>query len=197
MFPSSSLTRKPLPEASNLELSASPFPSIFTIKDPRYSVILFHSVFVLLEVSCSAMISSLIFLTKRTAYDITLTDDHWPKDIFDVVSGNTSHSWDRLDAGGLLSHSFELEGKVKGLFHGSPAVITFRIPTKAALQEAYSTPILPLDVLAEKPPVQKLELKLLAKYGSLISVISIVVLFIYLLVTPSKSGAAKGSKKRR
>nr|TKR86335.1 translocon-associated protein beta [Populus alba] len=134
---------------------------------------------------------------SSTAYDITLTDDHWPKDIFDVVSGNTSHSWDRLDAGGLLSHSFELEGKVKGLFHGSPAVITFRIPTKAALQEAYSTPILPLDVLAEKPPVQKLELKLLAKYGSLISVISIVVLFIYLLVTPSKSGAAKGSKKRR
>ncbi|KAG6741579.1 hypothetical protein POTOM_054844 [Populus tomentosa] len=171
---------------------------------------------------------------QRTAYDITLTDDHWPKDIFDVVSGNTSQSWDRLDAGGLLSHAFELEGKVKGMFHGSPAVITFRIPTKAALQEAYSTPILPLDVLAEKPPVQKLELvtttvtaatslygdilsfssisndtivfltqeflylqKLLAKYGSLISVISIVALFIYLLVTPSKSGAAKGSKKRR
>ncbi|KAJ6959589.1 translocon-associated protein beta [Populus alba x Populus x berolinensis] len=134
---------------------------------------------------------------SSTAYDITLTDDHWPKDIFDVVSGNTSQSWDRLDAGGLLSHAFELEAKVKGMFHGSPAVITFRIPTKAALQEAYSTPILPLDVLAEKPPVQKLELKLLAKYGSLISVISIVVLFIYLLVTPSKSGAAKGSKKRR
>ncbi|KAJ6860387.1 translocon-associated protein subunit beta [Populus alba x Populus x berolinensis] len=95
---------------------------------------------------------------SSTAYDITLTDDHWPKDIFDVVSGNTSQSWDRLDAGGLLSHAFELEAKVKGMFHGSPAIITFRIPTKAALQEAYSTPILPLDVLAEKPPVQKLEL---------------------------------------
>ena len=37
-------------------------------------------------------------------------------------------------SGGLLSHAFELEGKVKGMFHGSPAVITFRIPTKAALQ---------------------------------------------------------------
>ncbi|KAJ6691241.1 TRANSLATION INITIATION FACTOR IF-2 CHLOROPLASTIC [Salix koriyanagi] len=37
--------------------------------------------------------------------------------------------------------------------------------------------------------------KLLAKYGSLISVISIVVLFIYLLVSPSS--AAKASKKRR
>ncbi|KAJ6751390.1 hypothetical protein OIU85_001876 [Salix viminalis] len=131
---------------------------------------------------------------SSTAYDITLVDDHWPQDMFNGVSGNTSRSWERLDAGGLLSHSFELEGKVKGLFYGSPAVITFRIPTKAALQEAYSTPILPLDVLAEKPPVQKLEWKLLAKYGSLISVISIVVLFLYLLVTPSKSGAAK---KRR
>ncbi|CAK7328379.1 unnamed protein product [Dovyalis caffra] len=134
---------------------------------------------------------------SSTAYDITLADEHWPQDMFDVVSGNTSQSWERLDAGGLLSHSFELEGKVKGLFYGSPAVITFRIPTKAVLQEAYSTPILPLDVLADKPPVQKLEWKLLAKYGSLISVISIVVLFVYLLVTPSKSSAAKGSKKRR
>ncbi|XP_052306097.1 uncharacterized protein LOC7461631 isoform X1 [Populus trichocarpa] len=94
---------------------------------------------------------------SSTAYDITLVDDHWPQDMFNVVSGNTSQSWERLHAGGLLSHSFELDGKVKGLFLGSPAVITFRIPTKAALQEAYSTPILPLDVLADKPPVQKLE----------------------------------------
>ncbi|KAJ6420873.1 hypothetical protein OIU84_028283 [Salix udensis] len=37
MFPSSSLTRKPLSAASDLELSASPYPSIFTIKDPRES----------------------------------------------------------------------------------------------------------------------------------------------------------------
>ncbi|KAB5516214.1 hypothetical protein DKX38_026862 [Salix brachista] len=178
MFPSSSLTRKPLSAASDLELSASPYPSIFTIKDPPAVL--------------AGMDGKICF---RTAYDITLADDHWPKDIFDVVRGNTSQSWDRLDAGGLLSHSFELEGKVKGMFYGSPALITFRIPTKTVLQEAYSTPILPLDVLAEKPPVQKFELKLLAKYGSLISVISIVILFIYLLVSPSS--AAKASKKRR
>ncbi|KAJ6370170.1 hypothetical protein OIU76_028444 [Salix suchowensis] len=101
---------------------------------------------------------SLQMLLCLTAYDITLADENWPKDIFDVVKGNTSQSWDRLDAGGLLSHSFELEGKVKGMFYGSPALITFRIPTKTVLQEAYSTPILPLDVLAEKPPVQKFEL---------------------------------------
>ncbi|XP_015570943.1 translocon-associated protein subunit beta [Ricinus communis] len=136
---------------------------------------------------------------SSTAYDVSLLDDHWPQDIFDVISGNTSQSWERLDVGGILSHTFELEGKVKGLFYGSPAVVTFRIPTKAALQEAFSTPILPLDVLAERPPEKKFEWakRLLAKYGSLISVISIVVLFVYLVASPSKSSAAKGSKKRR
>ncbi|KAK6256221.1 hypothetical protein SCA6_017526 [Theobroma cacao] len=158
-----------------------------------------------------------------TAYDVSLLDDSWPQDAFDVVSGNTSQSWERLDAGGLLSHSFELEAKRQGMFYGAPAVITFRIPTKSALQEAYSTPILPLDVLAERPPEKKFEWvsfsflflifvfdgtrfdrdyvlkakRLLAKYGSQISVISIVVLFIYLIAIPSKSSAAKASKKKR
>ncbi|KAK4603163.1 hypothetical protein RGQ29_011937 [Quercus rubra] len=136
---------------------------------------------------------------SSTAYDVSLTDDSWSQDVFDIVSGNTSNSWERLEGGGLLTHSFELEGKTKGLFYGAPAVITFRIPTKAALQEAYSTPILPLDVLADRPPEKKFEgvKRLLAKYGSLISVISFMVLFVYLIVTPSKSNAGKGSKKKR
>ncbi|XP_048433669.1 translocon-associated protein subunit beta-like isoform X1 [Pyrus x bretschneideri] len=136
---------------------------------------------------------------SSTAYDVSLSDETWPRDIFDVVSGNTSKSWERLDAGGIISHSFELEGKEKLLFNGAPALITFRIPTKAALQESYSTPIFPLDVLADRPPEKKFEWvkRLLAKYGSLISVVSIVVLFVYLVATPSKSGAAKGSKKKR
>ncbi|XP_021895725.1 translocon-associated protein subunit beta [Carica papaya] len=136
---------------------------------------------------------------SSTAYDVTLVDDSWPKDAFDVVSGNASQSWERLDAGGILSHSFELEGKVKGMFYGAPAMITFRVPTKSALQESYSTPILPLDVLADRTPEKKFEWakRLLAKYGSLISVISIIVLFVFLVASPSKSGAAKGSKKKR
>lgn len=134
-----------------------------------------------------------------TAYDVSLNDDSWPQELFDVVSGNFSKSWERVDAGGIVSHSFELEAKEKGIFNGAPAVITFRVPTKAALQEAYSTPILPLDVLADRPPEKKFEWvkRLLAKYGSLISVITIVVLFVYLVATPSKSSAAKGSKKKR
>ncbi|XP_022989726.1 translocon-associated protein subunit beta-like [Cucurbita maxima] len=135
---------------------------------------------------------------SSTAYDVSLNDASWPGDVFDVISGETSKSWERLDAGGHLSHSFELEAKTKGMFHGSPAVVTFRVPTKPALQEALSTPILPLDVLAEKLPENKFEWvkRLLAKYGSLISVNSIVILFIYLVASPSKS-SAKGSKKKR
>lgn len=37
-------------------------------------------------------------------------------------------------SGAALSHSFELEAKKKAVFYGAPAAITFRIPTKAALQ---------------------------------------------------------------
>ncbi|KAL4368486.1 hypothetical protein GQ457_05G011420 [Hibiscus cannabinus] len=133
------------------------------------------------------------------AYDVSLVDDSWPQEMFGIVSGNTSKSWERLDAGGVLSHSFELEAKRQGMFNGVPAVITYRIPTKASLQEAYSTPILPLDILAERPPEKKLEWakRLLAQYGNQISVVSIVVLFIYLIASPSKSSAAKASKKKR
>jgi translocon-associated protein subunit beta len=37
-------------------------------------------------------------------------------------------------SGGILSHTFELEAKSKGVFSGEPAVIKFRVPTNAALQ---------------------------------------------------------------
>ncbi|XP_056846233.1 uncharacterized protein LOC108814441 isoform X1 [Raphanus sativus] len=93
---------------------------------------------------------------SATAYDVTLVDKTWIKKTFDVVNGNTSRSWERLDAGGILSHSFELEAKVKGPFYGNPAVVTFRIPTKTALQQAFSNPILPLNILADLPPTDPL-----------------------------------------
>ncbi|GAB2278390.1 hypothetical protein Dimus_013075 [Dionaea muscipula] len=128
-----------------------------------------------------------------TAYDVSLADDSWPHDTFGIVSGNTTNYWERLDAGGQVSHSFQLESKVKGKFEGAPAVIKFRVPTKAALQEAYSTPILPLDLLEDRAPEKQFEWakRLLAKYGSLVSVISIVSLFVYVVVSPSKSSAKK------
>ncbi|XP_047322864.1 translocon-associated protein subunit beta-like [Impatiens glandulifera] len=132
-----------------------------------------------------------------TAYDVSLTDDSWSKEIFDIISGNTSMSWDHLNAGSLVSHFFELESKTKTVFYSAPAVITFRVPTKAALQEAYSTPLLPLEILADRTPEKKFDWakRLLAKYGSLVSAISIVVLFVYVVSTPSKSGG-KGNKKK-
>ncbi|KAL1812197.1 hypothetical protein ACET3Z_022262 [Daucus carota] len=134
---------------------------------------------------------------SATAYDVSLNDDSWSSDYFNIVSGNTSTSWERLDAGALLSHTFELESKLQTVFYATPAIIRFRVPTKTALQEAFSTPLLPLNLLADRPVEKKFDLRLLAKYGSLVSVISIVVLFIYLVASPSKSSAAKGGKKKR
>ncbi|KAE8724064.1 60S ribosomal protein L7A-like protein [Hibiscus syriacus] len=97
-----------------------------------------------------------------TAYDGSLVDHSWPQDAFDVISGNISQSWEKLDAGGVLSLSFELEAKRQGMFY---------------------------DILTEIPPEKKFDWakRLLAKYGSQTFVISIVALFVYLLVTPSKS----------
>ncbi|GFZ08022.1 translocon-associated protein beta (TRAPB) family protein [Actinidia rufa] len=134
---------------------------------------------------------------SAAAYDVSLTDNSWSQEVFEFVSGNTTKSWNKLEAGSLVSHSFELESKLKAAYNGAPAVITFRIPTKAKLQEAYSTPILPLDILADKMPETMFKLRFLAKHGSLISVICIVALSAHLITSPSKSSDAKGSKKRR
>ncbi|ESQ32803.1 hypothetical protein EUTSA_v10004966mg [Eutrema salsugineum] len=130
---------------------------------------------------------------SSSAYDVNVADDGWDSNLFEIVSGNTSKSWEKLDVGQVLSHSFELQTKTKGLFYGSPAVVTFRVPSKGVLQ-AYSTPILPLDVLAESIPEKKLEWakRLVGRFGPQVSVISIVVTFVYLIATPSK-----GSKKKR
>ncbi|CAM8894244.1 unnamed protein product [Rhodiola kirilowii] len=130
-----------------------------------------------------------------TVYDVSLTDNTWPQDSFSVVSGNLSMSWEKLEVGSVLSHSFELEAKVGGLFYGAPALVTYRIPTEAALQESYSTPLLPLDILADKPAESLLAVvnRLLDNYGSRVAAVSLVAVFVKLLNSPSKS---KGSKKR-
>ncbi|KAG9148508.1 hypothetical protein Leryth_023611 [Lithospermum erythrorhizon] len=98
---------------------------------------------------------------SATAYDITLSDDSWDNDVFHIVSGNTSRTWGKLEAGSELSHSFELESDVKIVYHGSPALITYRIPTQAKLQEAYSTPIVPLEILADPVSFKKTELAII------------------------------------
>ncbi|KAL1210086.1 hypothetical protein V5N11_010663 [Cardamine amara subsp. amara] len=128
---------------------------------------------------------------SSSAYDVNLADDNWNSNLFDIVTGNISKSWEKLEIGETVSHSFELQTKTKGLFYGSPAVVTFHVPSKALLQ-AYSTPILPLDVLAESIQEKKLESRLVGRFGPQVSVISIIVTFVYLIATPSKE-----SKKKR
>ncbi|XP_022844986.1 translocon-associated protein subunit beta-like [Olea europaea var. sylvestris] len=132
---------------------------------------------------------------SATAYDVTLADDSWAQDVFDSVIGNTSKSWERLDAGSLVSHSFELESNVKTIYYGAPALVTYRVLTKSRLQEAYSTPILPLKILSDTESgkmTEKLK-KLLVNYGSHISALLIVILFMHMVFNPSKQS---GNKKR-
>ncbi|KAF3337493.1 Translocon-associated protein subunit beta [Carex littledalei] len=132
---------------------------------------------------------------STTAYDVILNDDSWSQEVFETVSGAANKTWEKLDPGASVSHSFVLKSDVKGVFQGSPAVVKFRVPTKAALQEALSSPVRPIDILAERPPEKKFEWRLAAKYGSLVSVLTLVGIFIYMVASPSKSG--KGGKKRR
>ncbi|KAI3463581.1 hypothetical protein Pfo_020244 [Paulownia fortunei] len=133
-----------------------------------------------------------------TAYDVTLTDDSWAQEVFDSIIGNTSKTWERLDFGSLVSHSFELESKVKTVYYGAPALITYRIPTTSKLQEAYSTPIMPLKILSDPTAEKKIEIakRLLAKYGSHVSVVLILILFASILTAPSKASAATGKRKK-
>ncbi|CAK9868225.1 unnamed protein product [Sphagnum jensenii] len=133
---------------------------------------------------------------SATAYDVSLTDDTWPSSLFSLVSGNTSQTWDKLEAGGSLLHSFIVESRIKGPFSGSPAVVKYRVASKSTLQEAFSTPLPVLDILSDKPAEKKFDWKLAVKYGPLVIVLTIVGLFIYLLITPSKS-AKRLNKKRR
>ncbi|KAL8056472.1 hypothetical protein ABFX02_04G121400 [Erythranthe guttata] len=134
---------------------------------------------------------------SETAYDVTLTDDSWAQEVFDSVIGNTSNTWEKLESGSLVSHSFELESKVKTVYYGAPALITYRVPTKSKLQEAYSTPILPVKILSAPTHNEKIEIakRLVARYGSHVSVILLVALFANVVISPSKS--ATGNKKRR
>ncbi|MCO5576810.1 hypothetical protein L7F22_030630 [Adiantum nelumboides] len=133
-----------------------------------------------------------------TAYDVTLNDDTWPIEKFNLVDGNSSNSWDKLEAGKSLIHVFVLESREKGLFYGSPAVVKYRVTGKSALQEAFSTPIQELDLLSEKSSEQKFLWVngFAVKYGPLMSVLSVISIFTYLLITPSKSKVAKAKKKK-
>ncbi|CAL5327478.1 unnamed protein product [Camellia sinensis] len=106
---------------------------------------------------------------SAAAYDVNFTDNSWAQEVFELVGGNTTKTWERLVA-------------VKAMYYGTPAAITFRIPMKSKLQNP-------------SKEVRIGEGRFFAEYGSLISVICIVVLSGHLIASPSKSNDAKGSKK--
>nr|KAJ0188554.1 hypothetical protein LSAT_V11C900490290 [Lactuca sativa] len=88
---------------------------------------------------------NVILLTSfafRVAYYVSLSDDGWSPEIFDIISRNTSTSWEKLDV--------YIESRTNSVFYSTPTVITFCVPTKAPLQ-AYSIPLLPLEILSDKP----------------------------------------------
>lgn len=110
---SSSLTRKLLSSVLNLAQSESPSLSISTTKDPRTFSIKFtvstsnfdvYNPDLNFNFSVCIIWSNLLGFSKliefwcRTVYDVSVADDNWSKDVFDVVSGNISQSWERLDA---------------------------------------------------------------------------------------------------
>ncbi|KAL0290384.1 UNVERIFIED_CONTAM: CASP-like protein 1F1 [Sesamum calycinum] len=89
------------------------------------SIDIYNAGSLMLVVDCVLFV---ILCEDSTAYDVTLTDDSWAEEVFDSVIGNTSKTWERLESGSLVSHSFELESKVKTVYYGAPALITYRIP---------------------------------------------------------------------
>eukprot|EP00271_Cylindrocystis_brebissonii_P015839 TRINITY_DN38886_c0_g1_i1.p1 TRINITY_DN38886_c0_g1~~TRINITY_DN38886_c0_g1_i1.p1 ORF type:complete len:217 (-),score=33.28 TRINITY_DN38886_c0_g1_i1:543-1193(-) len=135
-----------------------------------------------------------------TAYDLTLTDDEWPAEKFDL-EGNSSTTWSKMEAGSpRLQHSFLLRPKEKGNFTTEPAVVKYRVASSSDQQLALSTPTPELDVLSDKP--QESQLKwvkdLLVKFGPLASCILIVALFAIVLTTPTRPKRnARANKKRR
>ncbi|CAI9113177.1 OLC1v1013738C2 [Oldenlandia corymbosa var. corymbosa] len=92
------------------------------------------------------------------AYDVSVVDDTWPSEIFDLITGNTSNSWKTLESGSYVSHSFELVPKWRTVYLGAPAFIKFRVPLKSKFQEAYSTPTLAIHTLADEVKTDKLQL---------------------------------------
>ncbi|KAF8107434.1 hypothetical protein N665_0122s0072 [Sinapis alba] len=92
-------------------------------------------------------------LVMMTAYDVTLMDNTWDKKTFEVVNGNTSRTWERLDVR-YPPVSFFRTGSSMVLL----LLSLFVSPQRHLYRKAYSTPILPLDILADIPPTDPLAL---------------------------------------
>lgn len=142
------------------------------------------------------LVSLSVFNTGSSiAYDVALNDDTWPAADFDVV-GNATRTWDKLEGGSSVSHSFVAKPKAQGVFAAPPATVTFRLSSKPELQKSLSTPLAPLGLLQPQPKGAKWAwLKDLAQQmGPLVSAIGIVLLMVYVVFVPISK---KSSKKRR
>ncbi|CAI5503278.1 unnamed protein product [Closterium sp. Naga37s-1] len=130
------------------------------------------------------------------AYDVSLDDENWPSDLFEVV-GNTTQSWDSLAMGTTVSHTYVVKPKEKGTFVTPPATVKFRVTSKAQLLTAKSTGVPELDLLAPVDQAAKyLWLKDLAiQFGPLVGALSLVAVALLIVFAPITS--KKSSKKRR
>lgn len=54
------------------------------------------SIHVFCIVICSVL-TSIIAIFCRTAYDVAINDDSWPKEAFELVSGEVSKTLERLE----------------------------------------------------------------------------------------------------
>ncbi|GJP42932.1 hypothetical protein CLOM_g2455 [Closterium sp. NIES-68] len=130
------------------------------------------------------------------AYDVSLDDENWPSDLFEVV-GNATHSWDSLAMGTSVSHSYVVKPKEKGTFVTPPATVKFRVTSQAQLLTAKSTGVPELDLLApEAQGAKYLWLKDLAiQFGPLVGALSLVGVALLIVFAPITS--KRSSKKRR
>eukprot|EP00897_Mesotaenium_endlicherianum_P008795 jgi/Mesen1/7944/ME000422S07097 len=131
---------------------------------------------------------------SSTAYDVSLSDNTWPTDMFSI-EGNDTASWSKLEAGNSLEHSLQLKPSVKALYQTPPAVVTYRVAAKSNLQTSVSTPVPELDLLSDKPQESPLVGVFAVKYGPFAACLAIVASFVVIVLAPQSK--KKYLKKRR
>lgn len=133
-----------------------------------------------------------------TAYDVSLEDNYWPEDIFNVT-GDVIKSWDTLESGGILEHSFVVKPKEKKEWPTPGAVVQYRTASMTTPQTLVSTYIPTLDLLSDKPPEKQYEhlVAFARKYGPFFITITLVGSFLLLVFTPHKAKKYSKSLKRR
>jgi len=81
-----------------------------------------------------------------TAYDVQL-HDNWDDAKFSIPVGLADAKWDKLIAGGNLSHTYLVSPEAPGKFDVSPAKVTYRDHPKSQVYAVLSTPVKPLSVV--------------------------------------------------